>query len=98
MREYHTGQGFGHATFDLRDGRMRQLEIKKSSCFSGDLQLWNARPQIFGSVEIQKKNVHSGINSVVYSLGHQKQILHIAAGYSGHKEVHGSVVNFMFYD
>ena len=97
-KQYSIGSSFGNATFDLRDGRMRQLEIKKSSCFSVDLQLWNSRPQIYGSVEIPKKNVNSGNNSVIYSLGHQKQILHISSGYSGNKEIQGSVVNFMFYD
>ena len=38
------------------------------------------------------------VNSVVYFLNKQKQVLHIASGYKGSKEIHGSQVNFMFYD
>ena len=70
---------FGKIFFDLRDGRMRNLEIKKQNCFNQDLSLWNQITQISSSLEIPREQNNLLNNSAVYCLSQQKRILHIVA-------------------
>ena len=59
---------FGKVFFDLRDGRMRNLEIRRKNCFAEDLNLWYKKNEIHGTVEVPKKDVNFENNSVVYML------------------------------
>ena len=79
----------GKITFDLRNEGQRRNEFQSDKSFKKDLDLWEDKPQIIASEEV---DMHSGNNSVVYQLAHQQQILLMV------KKRGTTSVAFEFYD
>ena len=79
----------GKITFDLRNEGQKRNEFQSDRSFRKDLDLWEDRPQIIASEEVE---LHSGNNSVVYQIPQQQQILLIVKKRGAHK------VDFEFYD
>ena len=89
---------FGRLFFDLRNARMKQIEIIRRNCFKEDLGMWNKKNVIVGPVEMPKGKYKQDCNSVVYSLAKQRRILHIVCGRVDPDELVGFLVDFTFYD
>ena len=79
----------GRITFDLRNEGQKRNEFQSDKSFKKDLDLWEDKPQIIASEEVEK---HAGNNSVVYPIPEQQQILLIV------KKRGTPKVDFEFYD
>ena len=89
---------FGRHFFDLRNARMKQVEMIRRNCFKEDLGLWNNKNTTYGPVEMSKGQYRQDCNSVIYHLGKQRRILHIVCGRVDPDELVGFLVDFTFYD
>jgi len=79
----------GKMTFDLRNEGQRRNEFQSDKSFKKDLDLWEDKPQIIASEEVE---MHSGNNSVVYQIPQHQQIMLIVKKNGSH------TVEFEFYD